>query len=234
MLIPSIDLMNGQIVQLVHGETLKLAFDDFDYWIDRFRAYPLVQLIDLDAAMRKGDNRALIEKICKQLPCQVGGGLKTAADGQALLDAGAHRVIFGSSLFGAQTEDESKRRHKLIRLEFAESLSKQLGEDKLCFSVDTKAGKVAVRGWQDSVDLTPEEAITWLEDSCAAFLYTHVDTEGTMQGFPQEIAAILRSCTAKQLIVAGGIKQQSEIDALDAMGVDAVAGMAVYSGILKA
>lgn len=232
MLIPSIDLMNGQIVQLVHGETLKLAFDDFEYWIDRFRAYPLIQLIDLDAAMRQGDNRALIEKICKQLPCQVGGGLKTAADGQALLDAGAHRVIFGSSLFGAQTADEPKRRHKLIRLEFAESLMKTLGEDKLCFSVDTKAGKVAVCGWKHSVDLTPDEAITWLEDSCGAFLYTHVDTEGTMEGFPQEIAAILRSCTAKQLIVAGGIKQQSEIDALDAMGVDAVAGMAVYSGIL--
>ena len=232
MLIPSIDLMNGRIVQLVQGETLKLAFDDFEYWIERFSTYPLVQLIDLDAAMRQGSNRPLIEQICKRLPCQVGGGLKTAADGRALLDAGAHRVIYGSSLFGAQTTDEPKRRHKLIRLEFAESLKKELGEDALCFSVDTKAGKVAVRGWKDSVDLTPEEAITWLEDSCAAFLYTHVDTEGTMQGFPQEVAAILRACTAKQLIVAGGIKHQAEIDELDAMGVDAVAGMAVYSGIL--
>jgi phosphoribosylformimino-5-aminoimidazole carboxamide ribotide isomerase len=235
MLIPSIDLMNGRIVQLVQGETLKLAFDDFEYWIDRFSTYPLVQLIDLDAAMRQGDNRTLIEQICKRLPCQVGGGLKTAADGQALLDAGAHRVIFGSSLFGSEpttSEPAAKRRHKLIRLEFAESLKKELGEEKLCFSVDTKAGKVAVRGWKESVDLTPEEAVTWLEDSCAAFLYTHVDTEGTMQGFPQEIAAILRACTAKQLIVAGGIKHQSEIDALDAMGVDCVAGMAVYSGIL--
>jgi phosphoribosylformimino-5-aminoimidazole carboxamide ribotide isomerase len=234
MLIPSIDLMNGRIVQLVQGETLKLAFDDFEYWIDRFSTYPLVQLIDLDAAMRQGSNRPLIEQICKRLPCQVGGGLKTAADGRALLDAGAHRVIYGSSLFGAQTPDEPKRRHKLIRLEFAESLKRELGEDTLCFSVDTKAGKVAVRGWQDSVDLTPEEAITWLEDACAAFLYTHVDTEGTMTGFPQQIAATLRACTAKQLIVAGGIKHQSEIDALDAMGVDAVAGMAVYSGILQA
>ena len=232
MLIPSIDLMQGRIVQLVHGETLKLAFDDFEYWIERFRAYPLVQLIDLDAAMRQGDNRALIEQICKQLPCQVGGGLKTAEDAQRLLDAGAHRVIFGSSLFGAQTPGEPKRRHKLIRLEFAESLKRTLGEEKLCFSVDTKAGKVAVRGWKDSVDLTPEEAVTWLEDACAAFLYTHVDTEGTMLGFPQDVAAILRACTAKQLIVAGGIKHQSEIDALDAMGVDCVAGMAVYSGIL--
>ncbi len=126
------------------------------------------------------------------------------------------------------------RRHKLIRLEFAESLKRELGEDALCFSVDTKNGKVAVRGWKEQVELTPEEAITWLEDYCSAFLYTHVDTEGTMQGFPIDVAAVLRSTTAKQLIVAGGIKERAEVDALDAMGVDAVAGMAVYSGAMEA
>ena len=233
MLIPSIDLMGGRIVQLVQGEKLKLAFDDFEYWIDRFAKYPLVQLIDLDAAMRQGENRALIEMICGRLPCQVGGGLKTAEDGRRLLDAGARRVIFGSSLFGVAEESE-KRRHKLIKLEFAEGLKRALGEDALCFSVDTKGGRVAVKGWKDSVDLTPEEAVTWLEDACAAFLYTHVDTEGTMQGFPLDVAAVLRACTAKQLIVAGGIKERSEVDALDAMGVDAVAGMAVYSGAMEA
>jgi len=224
-------LMGGRIVQLVQGEKLKLAFDDFEYWIGRFSKYPLVQLIDLDAAMRQGENTALIEMICKRLTCQVGGGLKTAADGRRLLDAGAKRVIYGSSLFGVS---EEKRRHKVIRLEFAEGLKQALGEDALCFSVDTKAGKVAVKGWKDSVDLTPEEAVTWLEDYCAAFLYTHVDTEGTMQGFPMDVAAILRACTAKQLIVAGGIKESREVEELDAMGVDAVAGMAVYSGIMDA
>jgi phosphoribosylformimino-5-aminoimidazole carboxamide ribotide isomerase len=247
MLIPSIDLMGGRIVQLVHGEKLKLAFDDIDYWIERFAKYPLVQLIDLDAAMRQGENRALIESICHRLPCQVGGGLKTADDGRALLDAGAKRVIYGSSLFGVDTSHPSqkdvmdgapssvvKRRHKIIRVEFAEELKRALGEDSLCFSVDTKNGRVAVKGWKDSVDLTPEEAITWLEDFCAAFLYTHVDTEGTMQGFPLDVAATLRATTAKQLIVAGGIKERAEVDALDAMGVDAVAGMAVYTGAMDA
>jgi phosphoribosylformimino-5-aminoimidazole carboxamide ribotide isomerase len=246
MLIPSIDLMGGRIVQLVQGEKLKLAFDDFEYWIERFSKYPLVQLIDLDAAMRQGENTALIEMICKRLPCQVGGGLKTAEDGRRLLDAGAKRVIFGSSLFGSEETHVPEaglngghgapkaRRHKLIRLEFAEGLKQVLGEEALCFSVDTKGGKVAVKGWKDSVDLTPEEAVTWLEDSCAAFLYTHVDTEGTMTGFPIDVAAVLRACTAKQLIVAGGIKERAEVDALDAMGVDAVAGMAVYSGAMEA
>jgi phosphoribosylformimino-5-aminoimidazole carboxamide ribotide isomerase len=242
--------MGGKIVQLVQGEKLKLSFDDFDYWIERFSKYPLVQLIDLDAAMRQGSNRELIMMICKRIPCQVGGGIRTAADGKRLLDAGAKRVIYGSSLFGEEPAGDpsalefadgaeefapiTQRKHRLIRLEFAAHLKKQLGEDALCFSVDTKDGRVAVRGWKDSVDLTPEEAITWLEDSCAAFLYTNVDTEGTMQGFPMHVAATLRSTTAKQLIVAGGIKERKEIDELDAMGVDAVAGMAVYSGAIEA
>jgi phosphoribosylformimino-5-aminoimidazole carboxamide ribotide isomerase len=224
MLIPSIDLMGGRIVQLVQGETLKLAFDDFEYWIERFSKYPLVQLIDLDAAMRQGSNAELVAMICKRLPCQVGGGLRTAKDGRAMLDAGAKRVIYGSSLFSADG----------VNKEFAAGLKKELGEDALCFSVDTKDGRVAVRGWKASVDLTPEEAITWLEDYCAAFLYTHVDTEGTMQGFPMDVAAILRATTGRQLIVAGGIKERAEVEALDAMGVDAVAGMAVYTGAMEA
>jgi phosphoribosylformimino-5-aminoimidazole carboxamide ribotide isomerase len=216
--------MGGRIVQLVQGEKLKLAFDDFEYWIARFSKYPLVQLIDLDAAMRQGSNAELVAMICKRLPCQVGGGLKTAEDGRHLLDLGAKRVIYGSSLFGADG----------VQKEFAAGLKKSLGEDALCFSVDTKNGRVAVKGWKDSVDLTPEVAITWLEDYCAAFLYTHVDTEGTMQGFPMNVAAVLRSTTARQLIVAGGIKERREIEELDAMGVDAVAGMAVYSGAMEA
>ncbi len=224
MLIPSIDLMAGRIVQLVQGETLKLAFDDFEYWIERFARYPVVQLIDLDAALRQGENRELIEMLCKRLPCQVGGGLRSPDEGKRLLDAGAKRVIYGSSLFAENGVNKT----------FASQLQQSLGEDSLCFAVDTKNGRVAVRGWKDSVDLTPEEAITWLEEYCSAFLYTHVDTEGTMQGFPLDVAAVLRSTTARQLIVAGGIKEQAEIDALDAMGVDAVAGMAVYSGAMEA
>ena len=233
MLIPSIDLLGGRIVQLVQGETLKLAFDDFDYWIDRFSKYPLVQLIDLDAAMRQGSNAELIEQFTRKLPCQVGGGLRTPEDGQRMLDRGAHRVIYGSTLFGG-TDQQDRKRHPILNLAFAESLRNTLGEDKLVFSVDTKAGRVAVKGWKEQVDLTPEEAVTWLENDCAAFLYTHVDTEGTMSGFPIEAAAILRACTAKQLIVAGGIRSQAEVDELDGMGVDAVAGMAVYSGAMLA
>lgn len=222
MLIPSIDLMGGRIVQLLRGEKLKLAFDDFEYWIDRFSAYPIVQLIDLDAAMRLGSNAALIAQIAKRLPCQVGGGIRTAEQAQSLLDYGARRVIFGSVLFNGDGVDT----------ETAASLSDSIGRDHLVAGIDTKAGKIAVRGWKDSVNLTPEDAIHSLEPYAGAFLYTHVDTEGTLQGFPFERAQTLRQLTLRQLIVAGGIREQSEIDALHAIHVDTVAGMAVYSGLL--
>ena len=159
-----------------------------------------------------------------------GGRRATVARRRSAARPGHLRIV----PFRPPPQRAEKRRHKIIRLEFAEELKRALGEAALCFSVDTKGGRVAVKGWKDSVDLTPEEAVTWLEDCCAAFLYTHVDTEGTMQGFPLEIAAVLRACTAKQLIVAGGIKARAEVDALDAMGVDAVAGMAVYSGAMEA
>jgi phosphoribosylformimino-5-aminoimidazole carboxamide ribotide isomerase len=228
MLIPSIDLMGGRIVQLVHGETLKLAFDDFEYWIGRFQNYPLVQLIDLDAAMRQGDNGDLITRIAKRLPCQVGGGIATAEKAAAVLSAGARRVIVGSALFGGAAVGGTNP----VNTEFARSLAAAVGLEQLVFSVDTKKGRVAVKGWKDQVQLTPEEAIPQLESYCGAFLYTHIDREGTMQGFPIEVAHRLKQKTRRQLIVAGGIREQAEIDALDEIGVDAVAGMAVYSGIL--
>jgi phosphoribosylformimino-5-aminoimidazole carboxamide ribotide isomerase len=224
MLIPSIDLMGGRIVQLVRGETLKLAFDDFEYWIGRFQSYPLVQLIDLDAAMRQGDNSELINQIAQRLPCQVGGGIGTVEKAAAVLSAGARRVIVGSALFGGA---------ELVNTGFARSLAATVGMEQLVFSVDTKHGRVAVKGWKDQVELTADEALPQLEAYCGGFLYTHIDREGTMQGFPIEVAQRLRKRTMRRLIVAGGIREQAEIDALDAIGVDAVAGMAVYSGVLS-
>lgn len=222
MLIPSIDLMGGRIVQLERGEELRLAFDDFEYWIERFSRYPLVQLIDLDAAKRTGDNRALVSQIAGRLPVQVGGGIRTAGQAQALLDVGARRVIFGSALF----------REDAIDTDFAAAVSAAIGPEHFVAGIDTKGGRIAVRGWRDQVNLAPAQAIAALDPYCGAFLYTHVDVEGTMTGFPLDIARALRPLTARQLIVAGGIRSQTEIDSLQEMGVDCVAGMAVYSGLL--
>jgi phosphoribosylformimino-5-aminoimidazole carboxamide ribotide isomerase len=234
MLIPSIDLMGGRIVQLVQGAELKLSFDDIDHWINRFAHYPMVQLIDLDAAMRQGSNRELIQQIAKRLPCQVGGGINSIARAEDMLGAGARRIIVGSALFaGRQQEDGTPARGRaMVRTDFAQELESAVGRDALVFSVDTRDGRVAVKGWKEQVDLSPEEAMEELEPFCAAFLYTHIDREGTMAGFPLEIARRLRAHTRRQLIVAGGIRAQSEIEDLSRMQVDAVAGMAVYLGRL--
>ncbi|MFP5206809.1 MAG: HisA/HisF-related TIM barrel protein [Acidobacteriota bacterium] len=223
MLIPSIDLMGGRIVQLVQGQKLRLAFDDFDYWIEKFSRYPMVQLIDLDAAMRQGDNSALVEQISKRLPVQVGGGIHSVERAQKVLDSGAKRVIVGSALF---TTDG------FVHTEFAASLADAVGLDRIVAGVDTKNGRIAVKGWKAEVNLTPDDAIPMLEKYAAAFLYTHVDGEGLMQGFPMDVAARLRKLTFRQLIVAGGIRSRQEISELDAMHVDAVAGMAVYTNLL--
>jgi phosphoribosylformimino-5-aminoimidazole carboxamide ribotide isomerase len=223
MLIPSIDLLGGQIVQLVQGEKLRLAFDDFDFWINKFSKYPLVQLIDLDAAMRQGDNSALVAQIAKRLPVQVGGGIRNADRAKQVLDAGAKRVIIGSALFTEQGE---------VNMKFAAEMAASIGADQIVAGIDTKNGRIAVKGWKAQVELTPDNAIPQLDPYASAFLYTHVDGEGMMQGFPIETAARLRKLTKRQLIVAGGIRSQEEVDALGALGADAVVGMAVYTDLL--
>lgn len=223
MLIPSIDLLGGRIVQLVQGEKLRLAFDDLEYWIEKFSRFPLVQLIDLDAAMRQGDNSALVEQIAKRLPCQAGGGIHTIERARQVLNAGARRVIVGSALFSQEGT---------VNTAFAGQLADAVGADRVVAGIDTKSGRIAVKGWKAQVEITPDDAIPQLEAYAAAFLYTHVDGEGLMKGFPIETAARLRKLTQRQLIVAGGVRSQQEVDDLDALGADAVVGMAVYTELL--
>jgi phosphoribosylformimino-5-aminoimidazole carboxamide ribotide isomerase len=215
--------MGGRIVQLVQGEKLRLSFDDFEYWIEKFSRFPLVQLIDLDAAMRQGDNSGLVAQIARRLPCQVGGGIRSTDRACEVIDAGAKRVIIGSALF---SEDGK------VNVDAASALSAAVGAERMVAGIDTKNGRIAVKGWKAQVALTPDEAIPQLEPYVIGYLYTHVDGEGLMQGFPTDTAARLRGLTARQLIVAGGIRSQREIDVLDAMGVDAVVGMAVYTNLL--
>jgi phosphoribosylformimino-5-aminoimidazole carboxamide ribotide isomerase len=223
VLIPSIDLMGGKIVQLVQGEKKALEFDDFEYWIERFSTYPLVQLIDLDAAMGRGDNRELIAMICKRLPCQTGGGIRDVARASELLTLGAKRVIFGSALLKDGT----------INTLLAAKAAETLGTKHLTFAIDSRQGRVAIQGWKESTTIDPKDMVRALDPYCSAFLYTHIDTEGTMTGFPIEIAKELASLTKKQMIVAGGIRSRAELEQLDAIGVDAVVGMAIYTGQMQ-
>jgi len=222
MLIPSIDLMGGKIVQLVQGSKKALEFDGFDEWIERFKEYPLVQLIDLDAAMGSGDNQSFVRDIARQLPCQVGGGIRTIEQAEGTLDLGARRVILGSSLIS-----EGK-----INSTFAREIGGQIGPEKLVFAVDSLGGYVAIKGWKQTTTITPVEMMRALELFCSAFLYTHIDTEGLLKGIPLDVICTLRAHTSRGLIAAGGIRSVEEVAALDAMGVDAVVGMAIYQRLL--
>jgi len=222
MLIPSIDLMDGKIVQLVQGARKALEFDDFEAWVSRFSSFPLVQLIDLDAAMGRAANAQLIEYFVTRLPCQVGGGIRSLATARQMLDLGAERVIFGSALIN----------NAKIDVGFATQLASELGESKLVFGIDAKGGKIAIRGWHEITAISPLEMIQALDPFCCAFLYTHIDTEGLMTGLPLDAIRPLREATGKQLIAAGGIATSEEIEHLHQMGVDAVVGMALYSGRL--
>jgi phosphoribosylformimino-5-aminoimidazole carboxamide ribotide isomerase len=224
MLIPSIDLMEGRIVQLVQGSRKELEFDNFQEWVDRFAKYPLVQLIDLDAAMGRGDNAALVRNFARQLPCQVGGGIRTVEAAEAALALGAHRVIVGSSLVA----------NGAINTAFAAQLAGRFGAAKLVFAADSRGGNISIKGWKETTGIPTLKLLRILDSYCSAFLYTHIDTEGLLKGIPKDVVSELRGATSKQLIVAGGIRSQEEVDQLDALGADAVVGMAIYKGLMKA
>ncbi|HEX7137039.1 MAG TPA: HisA/HisF-related TIM barrel protein [Vicinamibacterales bacterium] len=222
MLIPSIDLKDGTVVQLVQGERLAIRDDDVFAWVRRFGRFPKVQVIDLDAAMGAGDNIGLVRRIAGMLPCRVGGGVRTVVRAREILDAGAQAVIAGSALFTATGID----------VEFARVLEESVGRDRVIAAVDSREGRVVIHGWKTSLPLTAAEAVRQLEPFCDEFLYTHVDTEGLMAGTSFEAIEALRRATSRRLTAAGGITTRQEIDRLEAMGVDAVVGMAIYTGKL--
>ena len=222
MLIPSIDLQGGRIVQLVQGERLAIETTDPEPWITKFSGFPRVQLIDLDAAKGQGDNTAFVARICGRLPCRVGGGIRSVARAQAVLDAGAHAVIASSALF----------RDGAVDVEFARTLAEAIGVEHVIAAVDSRGGQVAIHGWRTMLPITAVEAVRALEPFCAEFLYTHVDREGLMQGTDIDAILAVRRATARRVTAAGGITTWAEIDQLDAEAVDAVVGMAVYTGQL--
>ena len=220
MLIPSIDLQAGRIVQLVQGERLALASDDVDGWIAKFAHARTVQLIDLDAAKNAGDNRALVSSICLRLPCRVGGGVRSIDDAVRLLAGGAARVIVGSRLFRGGKPDRS----------FAAALAREVGIDRIIAAVDARQGRVAIDGWRTRLDLSPVAAMHALEPYAGEFLFTNIDVEGLMQGVDRRAIEEVRAATARAVSVAGGVTTAAEVAWLEGLGMDAVVGMAIYTG----
>jgi phosphoribosylformimino-5-aminoimidazole carboxamide ribotide isomerase len=222
-LIPSIDLSGGRIVQLVQGERLAIESDDIDLWIERFARYPVVQLIDLDAARGLGSNDALVARILRALPCRTGGGIRTPERARALVDAGARDVIIGSAFFPAGQPDSTAVR----------PFSDAIGRERTIAAVDSRGGRVVIRGWRESSQVATTDAIRALDPHVGGFLYTHVDTEGLMEGIDMKAVAAARAAATRPLAAAGGITTMDEVQRLHEMGVDAVVGMALYTGRLQ-
>jgi len=222
MLIPAIDLKGGKVVQLIQGDRLAIETTDLDYWIEKFSRFPRVNVIDLDAAMSTGSNDGMVREICGRLPCQVGGGVRTAQRALDLCAIGAHKVIVGSALFKSGAPDA----------ENAARFSRAVGAERVIGAVDSKAGRVVTHGWKTGTAVTAIEAVRALEPYCGEFLYTHVDKEGLMQGTDLAAITAVRNATRRPLIAAGGVTTQVEIDELDRLGIDAVVGMAIYTGAL--
>ena len=229
MLIPSIDLKGGKVVQLAQGERLVLESNDLDGWIERFSKFPAIQLIDLDAAMGIGTNDALVRNVAARLPCRVGGGVRSVGRAQDLLLAGAQAVIVGSAFFDVRRAAEGG---SVIKFDFAEALRDAVGVDRIIGAVDAKGGRVVIHGWRTALPLSTVEAMQALDPYCGEFLYTHVDKEGLMQGTDMDAIRAVREATGRKVTAAGGITTREEIDALAAIGVDAVVGMAIYTGSL--
>lgn len=223
MLIPSIDLKGGAVVQLVQGEKLAIRDDDVFRWVRKFEKFPKVQVIDLDAAMGIGDNLALVRQIASALSCRVGGGIRSVERARDVLAAGAQHIIAGSSLFRDGAPD----------LAFAQILCDGVGRERIIAAVDSRGGHIVIHGWKTTLPLTAVEAVRALDPYCDEFLYTHVDTEGLMGGTDFEAIAAIRAATSRRVTAAGGITTRKEIDDLHNLGVDAVVGMAIYTGTLN-
>jgi phosphoribosylformimino-5-aminoimidazole carboxamide ribotide isomerase len=225
MIIPCIDLQDGRAVQLVHGRKMRLAVADVFGLLDRFRQYPLLHVIDLDAAMGKGSNGRLVRELCRRAPMRVrvGGGIRTTARAARILDAGAEKIIVGSAAF----------RGGEVNRAFLARLAARVGRRHVIVAVDTEGGQVLVRGWQEKLRLRPAEVFQELGRYASEFLCTYVDTEGTMRGTNLAWFRALRRATKLPITAAGGIRSQREVRALERMGMNAAVGMALYLNRLR-
>ena len=223
MIVPCIDLMDGKVVQLVQGREKALEGDSPEEMLRKFAAFPEIQVIDLDAALGRGSNAELVRMLAAKAKCRVGGGVRTLDRARTLRAQGAHRVIVGTSAF---TETG-------INGDFLASLRDAVGRDRLTIALDSKDGRIVVKGWQEATAFTAEEVLASLEPYCSGFLCTYVDKEGMMQGTDLAWFRRLRKATDLAITAAGGITTLEEVKALLAMKVDAALGMAIYTGRLK-
>jgi phosphoribosylformimino-5-aminoimidazole carboxamide ribotide isomerase len=222
MIIPCIDLMDGKVVQLIQGREKALEADSPLVMLDKFKAFSEIQVIDLDAAIGRGSNDDLVGLVASHATARVGGGVRSVERAKTLIEQGAHKVIVGTAAFqtGGVNED------------FLRALASAIGRDRLIVALDSKAGRIVIKGWRESTNLNAEQVLEQLAPYCSGVLCTYVDKEGMMQGTDLDWFRRLRAATSIEITAAGGITTLDEVRALLAMNVHAALGMAIYTGRL--
>ena len=223
MIFPCIDLMDGKVVQLVQGREKALEADTPLEMLRRFCAFPEIQVIDLNAAMGTGSNDDLVRLTAAHARTRVGGGVRSVDRARALVAQGAHKVIVGTAAFTADG----------IHAAFLSDLAAAIGKERAIVALDSRQGRIVVKGWREATSLRAEDVLAALEPYCAGFLCTYVDQEGMLQGTDLDWFRRLRAATRLEITAAGGITTLAEVRALLAMNVHAALGMAIYTGRLN-
>ena len=217
MILPCIDLMDGKVVQLVQGRKKALEGDAPLAMLEKFAAFPEIQVIDLDAAMDRGSNDEIVKLLASRAATRVGGGVRSAGRARTLVEQGARKVIVGTAAFTPVLQE----------------IAAAVGKDRLLIALDSRGGRIVVKGWQEATELTAEEVIRSLEPYCSGFLCTYVDKEGMLQGTDLNWFRRLRDATPLEVTAAGGITTMDEVRALVDMRVNVALGMAIYTGRLS-
>lgn len=231
MVISSIDLKDGHVVQLKNGRDLVIQRDDADNLINEFNFYGEVAVIDLDAAMGNVDakgntvNTNLLKSLLRKGNVRTGGGIRTVKRARELISLGAEKVIIGSSAWNKNPSSNDS----VLNTEFLKELVQAIGKQRIIISVDAINGKIAVKGWTETIDVSLIEGAKQAEQYCSELLFTCVEKEGCMQGTNMDMAQELRNAVKCRVVVAGGVSTESEIEQLEKMGCDVQLGMALYT-----
>lgn len=231
MVISSIDLKDGHVVQLKNGKDLMLQRDDADNLIKDFNMYGEVAVIDLDAALgnidAKGNtqNSVLLKNLLHKGNVRTGGGIKTVKKAKHLISLGAEKVIIGSAAWNTNP----KPGESILNEEFLTELVNAIGKDRIIISVDALNGKIAIKGWTETIDISLVDGAKQAEKFCSELLFTCVEKEGCMQGINMDYVKQLREAVKCRVVVAGGVSSVEEIAELEKLHCDVQLGMALYT-----
>ena len=232
MVISSIDLKNGHVVQLKNGKELVLQRDDADALIAQFDMFGEVAVIDLDAALgnidAKGntENTHLLKSLLHRGNVRTGGGIRSVKRAKELISLGAEKVIIGSAAW----KSNPVAGESVLNEEFLNELAAAIGKDRIIISVDAINGKIAVKGWTETVDIPLVEGAKQAEKFWSELLFTCVEKEGCMQGTNMDYVRALREAVKCRVVVAGGVSSVQEIKELEKLHCDVQLGMALYTG----